>query len=212
MRAGVPQRTRERILLAAEAFFGDAGYHGTSLHDIAARVGVQKASLFHYFPSKDELYGAVLEQGFGETEATIRRVLESDGPPLAKIGALVDAYVEMVALHPARTKILLRQSLGDAPPGHEPSESDHVLRPVVEYIAAGQRARAFARVDALALVLGVVGMVVFFFASAPMLSPEFAVDGAADMERIKAHVTLIAERALTFGTGARMASGEHVAV
>ena len=69
--------TRERILEVAEAFLGQCGYHGTRLHLIAQRVGIQTASLFHYYPSKEHLYRAVVDEGFGETEETIRHVLNA---------------------------------------------------------------------------------------------------------------------------------------
>jgi AcrR family transcriptional regulator len=199
MGSGAHGRTRERILSVAEAFFGEVGYHGTRLHEIAARVGIRKASLFYHFASKDDLYGAVVEQGFGETEATIRRVLESEAPPLAKLRALVCAYVDMVVGNPARTKILLRRSLGDAPGGYPPATSERVLHTVVEWVAAAQRARVFAEVDPLALVLGVVGMVVFFFTSAPTLAPDWQLDRPT-AERVKEHVVAVTECVLTAGT------------
>src|SRR3972149_5817436 len=129
-----PERgTRERILEVAEAFLGERGYHGTRLHQIAERVGIQKASLFHYFPSKDHLYRAVLEHGFGETEAIIRAILAAEGTPMEKVRALIEAYVGVVAKHPDRTKILLRQSLGDAPPGYQTPDPQRLLRLVTTF-------------------------------------------------------------------------------
>ena len=47
MRTASEHGTRERILAEAEASLGEHGYHGTRLHEIASRVGIQKASLFH---------------------------------------------------------------------------------------------------------------------------------------------------------------------
>lgn len=211
MRTSAPGGTRERILNAAEEFFGERGYHGTRLHHIAQAVGVQKASLFHYFPSKADLYRAVLAEGFGETEQTIRRVLATEEKPFAKARALVAAYVDMVTIHPARTKILLRQSLGDAPPDHEPSELERLLKPVVEFIEEGQRAGVFAPVDPVALVLGVIGMVVFFFTSVPVLAPVWfgAASGVAHADRIKRHVVTVIERCLAGDAGPAVVASEH---
>lgn len=201
-KAGLPLSTRQRILSAGESLFGDVGYHGTRLRDIAGRVGVRKASLFHHFASKDELYRAVVEEGSGEIAETIADVLRGEATPLVKIEALIGAYVDMVVRHPARTRILLRQSLGDAPDGYQPVAGDRLLRAVVDYVAEGQRARVFADVDALALVLGVVGMVVFFVTSAPTLTAEWDVDRREDVERIKRHIALVVRRTLLGGDGA----------
>jgi AcrR family transcriptional regulator len=201
MRQSAERGTRERILEVAEASLGEHGYHGTRLHDIAHRVGIQKASLFHYFPSKEQLYRAVLDEGFGHAEQTIARVLAAEGSPLDKVRALVAAYVDMVAAHPARTKLLLRQSLGDAPSGYHSADSERLLRQVASFVTEAQRQHLLAPIDPLGIVLGVVGMVAFFFTSAPVLAPNWLPDpwGSASIERVKRHVVSVVERCLTGG-------------
>lgn len=89
MKAAAEPGTRERILQVAERFLGEHGYHGTRLHEIARQVGIQKASLFQ-----------------------ARAALDCGGPPIERLHAIVRSYVQLVAAHPARTKMLLRQSLG----------------------------------------------------------------------------------------------------
>jgi TetR/AcrR family transcriptional regulator len=196
---GGEHSTRARILEVAETFLGDCGYHGTRLHLIAQRVGIQKASLFHYFPNKEGLYRAVLDEGFGETQETIRRVIEAAGAPFDKVRLLVESYVDMVAAHPARTKILLRQSLGDAPSGPHAADSQRLLAVIVQFIRDGQSAQTFEAIDPVALVLGIVAMVAFFFTSAPVLAPAWCDDpwNAAHVERVKRHVVQVVERCLT---------------
>jgi AcrR family transcriptional regulator len=198
MRAQAERSTRERILDVAEASLGQRGYHGTRLHEIAERVGIQKASLFHYFPSKDDLYRAVLDASMVETEQAIRGVLEAEIPPREKLRQLVASYVEMVATHPARTKILLRQSLGEVPNGYRPADAERLLRLLVSFIVDGQRAGMFAPMDPLGLLLSIVGMVAFFFTSVPVFAPEWLPDATspAAVEQVKRHVIDIVERCL----------------
>ncbi|MFD6179022.1 MULTISPECIES: TetR/AcrR family transcriptional regulator [unclassified Isoptericola] len=52
---------REEILQAAIVAFGEVGYHGASLREIAARVGISHPGLLHHFPTKVALLEAVLE-------------------------------------------------------------------------------------------------------------------------------------------------------
>lgn len=201
MASSAERGTRERIIEVAEELLGDRGYQGTRLHLIAERVGIQKASLFHYFASKADLYRAVLGEGFDESEQAIRAVLETDAPPAEKLRTLLTNYVDMVATHPARTKILLRQSLGDAPTAVEVEvavKPDRLLDLVAGFISEGQKAGVFAPVDPLALVLGVVGMVAFFFTSAPVLASGWCAGarGATDTAQIKRHVVEMVERCL----------------
>ncbi|HTL04982.1 MAG TPA: TetR/AcrR family transcriptional regulator [Gemmatimonadales bacterium] len=55
-----PGARPEEILRAALEVFGDAGYGRARLEDVARRAGVSKATLYLYFPSKAELFGAMI--------------------------------------------------------------------------------------------------------------------------------------------------------
>ena len=59
-----PTDTRDRVLQVAQALFAERGYRGTSLRDIAKRIGIKAPSLLHHFPSKQQLYLAVLDKMF----------------------------------------------------------------------------------------------------------------------------------------------------
>ncbi|MFE5308901.1 TetR/AcrR family transcriptional regulator [Isoptericola sp. NPDC056573] len=52
---------REEILQAAIVAFAEVGYHGASLREISARVGISHPGLLHHFPTKAALLEAVLE-------------------------------------------------------------------------------------------------------------------------------------------------------
>jgi AcrR family transcriptional regulator len=67
-------KRRESILKAAAQVFAEMGYQRTSLEDIADHLDLTRASLYHYFPSKDALLAACLE--FGAEEA-INRLAET---------------------------------------------------------------------------------------------------------------------------------------
>src|SRR5258707_13659555 len=63
-----PTDTRDRVLQVAQALFAERGYRGTSLRDIAKRIGIKAPSLLHHFPSKQQLYLAVLDKMFESLE------------------------------------------------------------------------------------------------------------------------------------------------
>jgi AcrR family transcriptional regulator len=194
-----PRGTREAILAVAARCFAEHGYHRTRLHEIAEEVGIQKASIFHYFAGKKALYRAVLEGGHGQTEAIIRRALASEGSWMARARSLLDAYIDLVAAHPEQTRILLWQSLGDAPEGYDGRpDSDPLLLLVASFLAAGQRAGAFAPMDPLSFVLGVIGMVTFFFTSVPIVAPRWSSELSHEhrVAQVRRHVRMVVTRAL----------------
>jgi TetR/AcrR family transcriptional repressor of nem operon len=53
---------RSRILEAASALFAEGGYEAVSMEKVAAAAGLKKANLFHYYPSKEALGVAVVEE------------------------------------------------------------------------------------------------------------------------------------------------------
>jgi len=60
---------RRQIILQALAMFGEVGYRGASLREIAARCGISHPGLLHHFPTKELLLQAVLEQRDAEDRA-----------------------------------------------------------------------------------------------------------------------------------------------
>ena len=65
---------RQHILDTALSLMGQRGVDGTSMRDLAAAVGLNVATLYHYFPSKRDLLVAVLaERGFIDEVATTPR-------------------------------------------------------------------------------------------------------------------------------------------
>ena len=53
------QEQRQRVLDAATVLFAEHGYEATGMRAIADAVGIRPASLYHYFPSKETILGAL---------------------------------------------------------------------------------------------------------------------------------------------------------
>jgi len=58
-----PLDTREKLLQLAARLFGTQGYKATTLRAIADQVGIEPASIYYHFSSKEELVEAVMAHG-----------------------------------------------------------------------------------------------------------------------------------------------------
>ncbi|HEU4428260.1 MAG TPA: helix-turn-helix domain-containing protein, partial [Myxococcota bacterium] len=81
--------SREKILDVAEARFAQRGYAGVGLREVAEAAGLGKSSLFHHFPSKAALYGAVLDRVIERIELRMNRALSASGDVRAQISDAV---------------------------------------------------------------------------------------------------------------------------
>ena len=89
------QRVRS-ILTAAADVLAERGYRGFVLDEVAERVDLTKASLYHYFPSRDELVGSCLEFLGDSMNHQLREVVaDHPGDAGEQLRLLVTAQLEL---------------------------------------------------------------------------------------------------------------------
>lgn len=99
--------SREDILIAAAEIFGKKGFHAASMADIAQAVNLQKASLYHHFPSKQEILLALLEQALDLLIERLEGVLQQPLPPEEKLRQAMILYLTTLAEHQELSLVLL---------------------------------------------------------------------------------------------------------
>lgn len=87
---------RAQLLVAAQEVFVRAGYHAAAMDEIADRAGVSKPVLYQHFPSKLELYLALLDQHTSALLDAVRTALSSTQDNKQRVAATMDAYFEFV--------------------------------------------------------------------------------------------------------------------
>lgn len=71
------KNTKEKILEEALKLFAQSGYMGTSMNDIASKLGVTKAALYKHYKSKQEILDSIIEK---MNELDIARVKQYEMP------------------------------------------------------------------------------------------------------------------------------------
>jgi len=144
-----PSRTRERgdrrkeeILATAVRLFGERGYQGTSLDDVASAVGITRAGVLHHYASKQQLLWAVLEE---RDRAGDQRVL-----PTISGGDLgfLDGFIEIMRnnVHEPALVQLYVLLLAEGVPENHPAHDHFATR----YRLLGRRVAQMLRADQVA--------------------------------------------------------------
>ncbi len=125
-------RRRQEILRTAIEVFAEYGYHGSSVREIAARVGLSETGLTHHFGGKAALLAAVIEER--DAEDQLRWSSLSDLPELIAQNAQRPGIVALFTL-------LSAEGTAPAHPAHEffASRYERVRDNLTERVRAAQR-------------------------------------------------------------------------
>lgn len=98
-RNGGEEDRRTQILRIATALFREKGYNGTSLEDIADRVGFTKPAIYYYFDSKEDLLFAIVEGVVSRALERVERIRAQQLPPLERMHAILVENTRVVLEH-----------------------------------------------------------------------------------------------------------------
>ena len=87
---------RNELTRQAARLFAEHGYHGTSMEDLAAAMGVQKATLYSHITSKEDLLYAAMREGADAFHAGLDAIPD-DLPATEKIRLALRSHLQVVA-------------------------------------------------------------------------------------------------------------------
>ena len=198
-----PAGTRRKLLVAARREFADHGLAGARVDEIAARAGVNKQLVYHYFGDKDALYLAVLEWVYDEIR-TQERELNLEGlPPERAIQKLIESSFDHLARHPDFILLLNDENRNGARHLRASLKIEDMHSPLVSMVSKilkeGVRAGTFRKgINPVHLYISIAGLSYFFFSNTPTLSAIFGKDlsSAAAKRARRKHVVDLVMQAL----------------
>lgn len=150
---------REDILTVAEELFGEKGFDGTSVRDIAQKAGVNLAMISYYFGSKEKLLEYLIEFRAGYTLGILEEMNKDQTlSPWDKIDKLVDHYVDKILNNVRFHNIMYQEAVS--------SRSDEIrdriigikmrnLEQITKIITDGQQKKMFRQMD-IAMTVGTI--------------------------------------------------------
>lgn len=91
--------TRQNILKEALALMTRHGFDGFSMRKLGGRLGISAKTIYNYYQNKDELYLAILTEGFQQLYDRFSRVFSSTDDPMQRMKALGREYLDFGLEH-----------------------------------------------------------------------------------------------------------------
>jgi AcrR family transcriptional regulator len=130
----LPRKARRAQLLeSALAVFVSQGYHSTAMDDVAERAGVSKPVLYQHFPSKLDLYLALLDAACEQVVGAVREALASTSVNKERVTASTQAFYRYVADAGGAYRLVFESDLTKEPAVRE--RVDRVTSECAEAIA-----------------------------------------------------------------------------
>ena len=154
---------RADILATAARVFSTHGFVGATTRDIAREIGITEAALYRYFPSKEAIYTAILDERLasGDLVAPYEEAARA-GDDIAVFGGLARGLLEMIERDPTFLRLMLFSALE----GHQlarPYQEKRVRRLrefLAGYVEERTKAGAFRELDPELVARAFVGMVI----------------------------------------------------
>jgi TetR/AcrR family transcriptional regulator len=196
-----PTDTRDRVLQVAQALFAERGYRGTSLRDIAKRIGIKAPSLLHHFPSKQQLYLAVLDKMFESLEDAANAIAWGRESRQERMRQAVGDTIDFIASHPDFVRIMWKEMADESGVGRQVLKRrlPPLFSTAVNFIFRGQRDGEFrTEVDPLHFMWSLNSITIGYFTTAAMVRRLWNMNllEPAMIERRKREVIDMVERTL----------------
>src|SRR5262245_4363737 len=111
--ARVKETTRGRLLNAAAHEFAHAGFERASVDTISIAAGYAKGTIYNYFPSKEELFLAVVEEA--SAQATATAPAPADASAWQRLTAALAGFCSWAGQHDPLARVLVRECLMGTP-------------------------------------------------------------------------------------------------
>jgi AcrR family transcriptional regulator len=159
------ENRKAEICEAAVRVFHQLGYQGASLSAVAAAVGVDRATIYYYFSSKDDMFDEIVRSVLEENDGLARRIVASPISPSRKMRELIMAFMASYIDNYPLLHIYVREDLKQVG-GKRSDWSDHmrqlnrsIQQCFVDIVEQGYADGSFRRMgSALTVTYGILGM------------------------------------------------------
>jgi AcrR family transcriptional regulator len=103
--------TRDRILDAALSVFAGKGYHRATVDDIVRASGTSKGAVYHHFPNKEAVFGALVDEFAARLAAAVAEAIAARQGALAKVEGALTAALSTFAGSERLARLILLEAV-----------------------------------------------------------------------------------------------------
>lgn len=107
---------RREIIDAAAQVFKKNGFQGSSIANVAGELGMDRATLYYYIGSKNELFDEVVTEAVEANVAQAERIRDSDAPAPEKLRTLIESLMVSYGAHYPFLYVFIQENLSHVPP------------------------------------------------------------------------------------------------
>jgi len=198
------------LLKAAGVLFAERGYDGVAVDEVVQRAGVNKRMVYHYFGSKEGMYGEVLRAAYAKAEAseaaTFARV-DAVQDPEGAMEETVHEYFIFLQKHPDFVRLLLWENLNEG--RHlrllkSPVTKSPMLSHLTRVLEAGAASGRFRKnLDPRSVLVSLIGLCFVYFSNRHTLSATVGIkmSGPAARRAAAKHATMILLHGIALSVG-----------
>ena len=114
-------RTRDRLLVAAEAVIAEKGLHGVSIEDFVRAAGVSRGTFYNYFPTTADLIGAMNRRVARHMGGLLSAIARRQADPATRLAASLHTMLAAYRIDPIRGWVAVQLANSTVPrgPGYE---------------------------------------------------------------------------------------------
>ena len=199
--------TKEKIIDSAIQIFAEKGKFGTTMEEIALKAKVNKAMVYYFFSTKDNLYSQTLDVVINELMEyslnNLEKILEKDESPERKVFSIVEAYFDSYLRNINHTKILTQAITTESDMLKEKFccgkknaiyiKHFEIKNKVIAFFEENIEKKIFKKVDVQQLMISIVGMSIICFLGRTMAKTMFDDKVKSEKEFLKDRVKSVTD-------------------
>jgi len=183
------KETKDRIIDSATELFGKYGKNGVSVSDIAQSAHANKALIFYYFGSKDELYRTVLKNLLSTFVESIQDKLKEAEPGLSAIETFVRIHIGLLQENKNMARLFIRELIFSEFEESSLMQKDvaEILKTLryemIQVLSNARNSGQIRQIDPVQTMVSIVSLDIFFFLAMPILK---IINPYVDFEKFEA--------------------------